>query len=82
VLNAPGHRNVPGKEGGPAGTAGDYSFVGDWDCDGIDTPGLYRQTDGFAHLRNTNSFGVADVSFFFGVAGDIPIAGELRRRWV
>jgi len=44
--------------------------------------GLYRQTDGFAYLRNTNSVGVADVSFFFGVAGDIPIAGELRRRWV
>jgi hypothetical protein len=58
------------------GVPGDYPFVGDWDCDGIDTPGLYRQSDGFAYLRNTNSVGVADVSYHFGVAGDIPVAGD------
>ena len=58
------------------GAPGDYPFMGDWNCDGIDTPGLYRQSDGFVYLRNTNSFGVADVNFFFGVAGDIPIAGD------
>ena len=58
------------------GNPGDYPFVGDWDCDGDETPGLYRQSDGFAYLRNTNSFGVADVNFFFGLPGDIPIAGD------
>ncbi|MGH8872427.1 MAG: hypothetical protein ACRDWS_10670, partial [Acidimicrobiia bacterium] len=28
------------------GNPGDVPFVGDWNCDGIDTPGLYRQSDG------------------------------------
>ena len=58
------------------GNPGDFPFVGDWNCDGVDTPGLYRQSDGFAYLRNTNSQGVADISFFFGNPGDIPIAGD------
>jgi hypothetical protein len=26
------------------GNAGDVPFMGDWNCDGIDTPGLYRQS--------------------------------------
>ena len=58
------------------GVPGDYTFAGDWDCDGVDTPGLYRQSDGFAYLRNTNTQGVADISFFLGNPGDIPIAGD------
>ena len=58
------------------GNPGDFGFMGDWDCDGIDTPGLYRQSDGYAYLRNSNTQGVADVSFFFGNPGDIPIAGD------
>jgi hypothetical protein len=60
------------------GVPGDYPFTGDWDCDGVDTPGLYRQSDGFAYLRNSNSFGVANVSYFFGLPGDIPIAGDFN----
>jgi len=60
------------------GDPGDYPFVGDWDCDGEDTPGLYRQSDGFAYLRNSNSQGIADVSFFFGNPGDVPIAGDFN----
>ena len=39
------------------GDPGDYPFVGDWDCDGEDTPGLYRQSDGFAYLRNSQYAG-------------------------
>jgi serine protease len=58
------------------GNPGDYGFMGDWDCDGIKTPGLYRQSDGFAYLRNSNSEGVADVRFFFGNPGDVPLAGD------
>jgi hypothetical protein len=50
--------------------------MGDWDCDGVDTPGLYRQSDGYVYLRNTNSQGTADISFFFGNPGDLPIAGD------
>ncbi|HET9201629.1 MAG TPA: SpoIID/LytB domain-containing protein [Acidimicrobiia bacterium] len=58
------------------GNPGDYGFMGDWDCDGVDTPGLYRQSDGYAYLRNSNTQGVADVAFFFGNPGDVPMAGD------
>ncbi len=58
------------------GNPGDSPFMGDWDCDGIDTPGLYRRSDGFVYLRNSNTQGIADVSYFFGNPGDLPIAGD------
>jgi hypothetical protein len=58
------------------GDPNDYPMMGDWDCDGIDTPGLYRQADGFVYLRNTNSQGVADIRFFFGDPGDLPLPGD------
>ena len=58
------------------GNPGDLPFMGDWDCNGTDTPGMYRQSDGFVYLRNTNSPGVADIRFFFGNPGDVPLAGD------
>jgi hypothetical protein len=58
------------------GNPGDFPMVGDWDCDGVETPGLYRQSDGFVYLRNSNTQGVADIRFFFGNPGDIPLAGD------
>jgi hypothetical protein len=58
------------------GNPGDVPFMGDWDCDGIDTPGLFRQSDAFAYLRNSNSQGIADIRFFFGNPSDIPLAGD------
>lgn len=58
------------------GDPGDFPFLGDWDCDGIEAPGLYRQSDGFVYLRNSNTQGIADIRFFFGNPGDIPIAGD------
>ena len=60
------------------GNPGDYPFVGDWNCDGIDTPGLYRQSDGFVYLRNSNTQGIADIRFFFGNPGDVPLAGDFN----
>jgi hypothetical protein len=59
------------------GNPGDAAFAGDWNCDGVDTPGLYRQSDGFVYLRNSNTQGVADVRFYFGNPGDIPLSGDL-----
>jgi hypothetical protein len=58
------------------GNPGDVPFSGDWDCDGVQTPGLYRRSDGYVYLRNSNSEGVADISFFFGDPGDFPLAGD------
>ncbi len=58
------------------GNPGDVPFMGDWNGDGVETPGLYRQSDGFVYLRQTNTQGPADISFFFGNPGDIPIAGD------
>jgi hypothetical protein len=58
------------------GNPGDVPFSGDWDCDGVDTPGLYRRSDGYVYLRNSNTEGVADISFFFGNPGDFPLAGD------
>jgi len=58
------------------GNPGDVAFSGDWDCDGVETLGLYRRSDGYVYLRNSNTQGVADISFFFGNPGDFPIAGD------
>jgi hypothetical protein len=60
------------------GNPGDIPFAGDWDCDGIDTPGLYRQVDGYVYLRNSNTQGNANVSYFFGNPGDVPLAGDFN----
>jgi len=58
------------------GNPGDVAFTGDWDCDGTETPGLYRRSDGFVYLRNSNTRGLADIRFFFGNPGDLPLAGD------
>ncbi|NNL68891.1 MAG: hypothetical protein HKO70_02900, partial [Acidimicrobiia bacterium] len=58
------------------GVPGDVPLLGDWDCDGDDTVGMYRPSNGFVYLRNTNTGGVADINFFYGVAGDVPLAGD------
>ncbi|MEX2322679.1 MAG: hypothetical protein WEA29_02760 [Acidimicrobiia bacterium] len=60
------------------GNPGDYPIMGDWNCDGTETPGQYRQSDGYVYLRNTNTQGIADIRFFFGNPGDIPIAGDFN----
>ena len=58
------------------GNPGDVPFLGDWDGDGVATPGLYRPSDGFAYLRHSNTEGVADLTFFFGNPGDVPVVGD------
>lgn len=56
----------------------DQPFVGDWDCNGSITPGLYRPGDGFVYLRNSLTEGTADVSFYFGNPGDVPVPGDFN----
>lgn len=58
------------------GNPGDIPFMGDWDGDGVETPGLYRQSDGYVYLRNSNTQGTADISFYFGNPGDVPVVGD------
>jgi hypothetical protein len=47
--------------------------VGDWDGDGKATPGTFK--NGTFFLRNTNTTGIADITFTFGLPGDLPVAG-------
>jgi hypothetical protein len=60
------------------GNPGDMPFAGDWDGTGTATPGLYRQRDGFAYLRQSNTQGTADIRFFFGNSGDRPLVGDFN----
>ena len=58
------------------GNPGDLPLLGDWDCDGIDTVGVYRPRSGQVLLRNSNDLGFADEQYYFGKRGDLPIAGD------
>lgn len=62
------------------GAAGDLPIVGDWNNDGIDTPGVYRPSAGQFFLTNAlpvnNSAPNVDVTITFGVAEDLPVAGD------
>ena len=60
------------------GDTSDEPFMGDWNCDGVDTPGLYRRSDGKVYLRNSNTQGVADIEFFFGDPFDVPVVGDFN----
>lgn len=56
------------------GHAGDVAMMGDWNGDGVSTPGVFR--NGWWHLKNYNCDGAADMSFKYGVATDLPIVGD------
>ena len=60
------------------GMLGDVPLMGDWNCDGVDTPGVYRLSSGGVYLRNSNSGGVADLTFLFGNPGDRAVAGDFN----
>ncbi len=73
---------LAGSDGNPTGSEitvefglpGDLPIVGDWDGDGVDTIGVYRQ--GQFLLRNSNRSGPADIVINFGESGDLPLAGD------
>ncbi len=64
------------------GAPGDIPVFGDWDGDGLDTPGMWRQSGGggFAYLTNTlpaeGEVAVAEFDFFFGGPGDEVFSGD------
>jgi hypothetical protein len=56
------------------GASNDKPVMGDWNGDGIKTPGVFRNGQWF--LRNSNSGGGTDITFWFGATGDIPVVGD------
>jgi hypothetical protein len=60
------------------GAIGDQALVGDWDCDGTATPGVYRGKDGRVFLSNGPQTGRTDESFYYGIPGDIALAGDFN----
>jgi len=48
--------------------------VGDWDGNGTDTIGVFR--NGVFYLRNSNTNGFADLAFTYGQPGDVPVVGD------
>ncbi len=57
------------------GVPTDRFVIGDWNEDGIDTVGVFRPTDTIVYLRNDNTTGPAHVSYGFGQALWLPVAG-------
>jgi hypothetical protein len=58
------------------GIPGDQPLLGDWNGNGVSTPGMFRPSTGFAYVANTNATQVAPIEFFFGIGGDQPLAGD------
>jgi hypothetical protein len=56
------------------GMLGDYPVVGDWDGNGTDTIGIFR--NGVFYLSNSNTSHFADIVFPFSAPGNQPIAGD------
>jgi WD40 repeat protein len=62
------------------GIGGDQPFLGDWDCDGVDTSGVYRPSDDTVYLRNSNTTGVGELSFLIDVEGFDPASAGWASR--
>ncbi len=56
------------------GKVDDVVIIGDWDGDGISTPGIQRGN--LFYLRNRNSGGKANIVFAYGRTGDVPVVGD------
>ncbi|MGH9225123.1 MAG: CHAP domain-containing protein [Acidimicrobiales bacterium] len=56
------------------GQALDIPLSGDWNGDGIDTPGIFR--GGMFYLSNSFAGGNADIVFGYGVPSDTPLVGD------
>jgi hypothetical protein len=59
------------------------SLVGDWNGDGVDTVDCMFQRAACSYVRNSNTFGSAEVAFTYGPVGGswIPVVGDWKRRW-
>jgi hypothetical protein len=60
------------------GNPGDQPLMGDWNCDGVDTPGVYRAQTARAFFTNSTQGGGANASLYFGNPGDVALAGDFN----
>jgi hypothetical protein len=78
--NSTGVADITVGFGNPAlSSTGQYvPLVGDWTGDGVDSVGFYDRQTATWYLRNSNTTGVADITFGFGVPGSnwVPIVGD------
>jgi hypothetical protein len=51
-----------------------FPVVGDWNGNGVATPGWFR--DGRVYLRTANSPGPPNIVFDYGRRGDVPVVGD------
>ncbi|MGB7861303.1 MAG: hypothetical protein WBM90_12460, partial [Acidimicrobiia bacterium] len=60
------------------GIPNDFLLAGDWNGDGIDTPAIFRPSEGNWYLRLANTPGYANhvISFGVGRRGFLPVAGK------
>jgi peptidoglycan/xylan/chitin deacetylase (PgdA/CDA1 family) len=56
------------------GRSTDVQLMGDWNGNGVATPGVFRA--GRWYLRNRLASGATDISFSYGRAGDVPVVGD------
>jgi hypothetical protein len=58
------------------GQAGDLPVAGDWDGDGRDTIGVFRNGDPGTFLLTNQLDSSAEIAFTAGSLGDLPLAGD------
>lgn len=58
------------------GDAADLPLAGDWDGNGVDTIGVYRNSTGFFYLSDSNTSPALNYNPLFGNPGDTPFAGK------
>jgi subtilisin len=58
------------------GDVSDQPVVGDWNGNGIDTVGVYRNSTGFFLLSDSNTAPAVNYTVLFGNPGDLPFAGK------
>jgi hypothetical protein len=68
--NTTGNADLQFQYGSPS----DVPLAGDWNGDGFDSLGVFR--NGIFLLRNSNSEGFADIVIAYGAPTDIPLAGD------
>ena len=63
------------------GSATDLPITGDWIAQAHDGVGMFRPSNGYVYLKNALTTGFANTSFFYGQAGDAPVAGHWQANY-